>query len=195
MQPIEGFGVPQSIEPQVIALSTYLKSASVTTLEIFENPYEPWEILGFLDAEATSQNIDNQIVKSHKLYVNEKVAQLLEKEKYSRMYDMIFRNYLEATECVQFVPTPLYGQNSHFTEMAVLSAVVLEKKQIIPGLSGFTAYITDERLEEEEEKRSFSVFKRTDINKRTRIMLGPASFVNHDCDPNCQLVFLPVIFM
>ena len=188
LQPIESFGEPQSIEPHVCAPQC-LKIASVTTLKIIENVFEPWEILGFLDAQATSEIIDNELVKSHKLCVNDNVAQLLEEDKYRKLYEMIFRSYLEATEYVQFVPTPLYGQNSNFTELAVLSTVVLEKKQVIPGLTGFTAYITDERLEEEEEKRSFSVLKRTEMNKKTRIMLGPASFVNHDCDPNCQLVF------
>ena len=156
---------------------------SEKTQDFQEESYEPWRILGYLDAMATESLIDNCFVKSHKLCVLENAPELLKNERHQKLYNIIYRSYLESTEFVKYVPTPMYGDNCVYTQMAVVAVDTIKKGKQIGGLSGFTAVMWENDLTPEME---FSVFKVQNNSEKAKIMLGPASFVNHDCNPNCR---------
>ena len=61
----------------------------------------------------------------------------------------------------------------------------MKSKTILAGLKRFTAKISDEKLLED---MSFSVFAPANNYKHNRFMLGPASFINHVCDPNARFI-------
>ena len=66
-----------------------------------------------------------------------------------------------------------------------IAAIDLKEKEVINFLKGVCATLS---AEEEESLRSqkldFSVIL-SDRKKKSRLFLGPAAFVNHDCSPNC----------
>ena len=95
-----------------------------------------------------------------------------------------WRSYLESMQNVKYVPTDAFGVNEKFTQMAVLTVVVFKADEFINGLDGYTANVEQGILTQE---MAFSVFRRND--KYERLMLGPASFINHSCNPNCQWVW------
>ena len=190
---------PFTEERAVVTEQSPMKRATVTSVNIVESNFVPnmddpiesnfeeWEVLGFLDARATEQLVDNVFTKSHKLCVHPNVPQLLKKEKTEKLYRSLYWAYLESTEKVQYIKTPLFGNNSEYDEMAVVTVEAIKKKTVITGLNGYLATVKNEVLEQRKELE-FSVFGGSEVQNKTRIMLGPASFVNHDCNPNCRLV-------
>ena len=84
-------------------------------------------------------------------------------------------------EFIKYVPTPMFGNNLNFTEMSVVTLEPFLAKTTIEGLVGYTATVEKGTLSSDME---FSVFAKN--ARQERIMLGPASFVNHSCKPNSR---------
>ena len=104
-----------------------------------------------------------------------------------QMFELLQKCYSDSMAYVSFVPTQRYGSNDDFCHFAVLAEEPMEPKQLIPGLHGHVArYPNDMELTSDME---FSVFGPSAVNSATRLMLGPASFVNHDCNPNARFAF------
>ena len=97
----------------------------------------------------------------------------------------MFKSYLDSLENVSFLTTSKYEEQDGFTQMRVVAKKKFRPKTVISGLQGFTETVSDDELTED---MSFSVFAPTTNFKSTRIMLGPASFVNHECNPNARYV-------
>ena len=97
----------------------------------------------------------------------------------------MFKSYLDSLENVSFLTTSKYEPQDGFTQMRVVAKKKFRPKTVISGLEGFTETVSDDEL---TEGMSFSVFAPTNNFKSTRIMLGPASFVNHECNPNARYV-------
>ncbi|RPB24182.1 hypothetical protein L211DRAFT_213576 [Terfezia boudieri ATCC MYA-4762] len=59
--------------------------------------------------------------------------------------------------------------------------------ETIKFLAGCMLLMTDEEEENLDDSSDFSVIC-TSRMKGTSVLLGPARFVNHDCDPNCKFI-------
>ena len=67
-----------------------------------------------------------------------------------------------------------------------IAAIDLKEKEVLNCLKGVcTTLSADEQESLRSQKLDFSVIfsQRT---KKSRLFLGPAAFVNHDCSPNCM---------
>ena len=73
---------------------------------VVDDKFPAWQFLGFLDAHVTESFIDSAFVKNHKLCCHDNVVELISQNQ--KLYDLIYRAYLESTEFVQYTPTPLY---------------------------------------------------------------------------------------
>ena len=145
-----------------------------------------WQILGFIDAELTEKLIDCQTLETHKLCFHSDFQSLLMRDpKAKALYTQMFKSYLDSLENVSFLTTSKYEPQDGFTQMRVVAKKKFRPKTVISGLEGFTETVSDDELTED---MSFSVFAPTNNFKSTRIMLGPASFVNHECNPNARYV-------
>ena len=145
-----------------------------------------WQILGFIDAELTEKLIDCQTLETHKLCFHSDFQSLLLRDpKAKALYTQMFKSYLDSLENVSFLTTSKYEPQDGFTQMRVVAKKKFRPKTVISGLEGFTETVSDDELTED---MSFSVFAPTNNFKSTRIMLGPASFVNHECNPNARFV-------
>ena len=135
-----------------------------------------WQILGFIDAELTEKLIDCQTLETHKLCFHSDFQSLLLRDpKAKALYTQMFKSYLDSLENVSFLTTSKYEPQDGFTQMRVVAKKKFRPKTVISGLEGFTETVSDDELTED---MSFSVFAPTNNFKSTRIMLGPASFVN-----------------
>ena len=145
-----------------------------------------WQILGFIDAELTEKLIDCQTLETHKLCFHSGFQSLLLRDpKAKALYTQMFKSYLDSLENVSFLTTSKYEPQDGFTQMRVVAKKKFRPKTVISGLEGFTETVSDDELTED---MSFSVFAPRNNFKSTRIMLGPASFVNHECNPNARYV-------
>ena len=145
-----------------------------------------WQILGFIDAELTEKLIDCQTLETNKLCFHSDFQSLLLRDpKAKALYTQMFKSYLDSLENVSFLTTSKYEPQDGFTQMRVVAKKKFRPKTVISGLEGFTETVSDDELTED---MSFSVFAPTNNFKSTRIMLGPASFVNHECNPNARYV-------
>ena len=145
-----------------------------------------WQVLGFIDAELTEKLIDCQTLETHKLCFHSDFQSLLLRDpKAKALYTQMFKSYLDSLENVSFLTTSKYEPQDGFTQMRVVAKKKFRPKTVISGLEGFTETVSDDELTED---MSFSVFAPTNNFKSTRIMLGPASFVNHECNPNARYV-------
>ena len=129
--------------------------------------------------------IDGYEIHTHKFCIDPNFEMFIKKSRTNSLFNLVTGSYLQSLNYADIVPTERFGKNSSFTEMAVLSGGNIVPKTIIPGLKGFLAKILEEELLED---MSFSVFAPTNNYKNTCIMLGPASFINHDCDPNGRYI-------
>ena len=145
-----------------------------------------WQILGFIDAELTEKLIDCQTLETHKLCFHSDFQSLLLRDpKAKALYTQMFKSYLDSLENVSSLTTSKYEPQDGFTQMRVVAKKKFRPKTVISGLEGFTETVSDDELTED---MSFSVFAPANNFKSTRIMLGPASFVNHECNPNARYV-------
>ena len=146
--------------------------------------YETWRILGFLDAKITEQLIDDVFTKSHKLCEHPDVEQLISSDKkHEKFFSMIYTNYIQSMEFVRYVKIPSYGNYTSFSEMTVVAIEDIQKDTEIGDMKGFGAKVKKDQLPQSSQ---FSYFKRLGINDM--VMLGPASFINHNCEPNCEYI-------
>ena len=145
-----------------------------------------WQILGFIDADLTEKLIDCETLETHKLcFHSDFQSLLLSDPKAKALYTQMFKSYLDSLENVSFLTTSKYEPQDGFTQMRVVAKKKFRPKTVISGLQGFIETVSDDELTED---MSFSVFAPTTNFKSTRIMLGPASFVNHECNPNARYV-------
>ena len=141
-------------------------------------------IPGFLDAKITEQLIDDVFTKSHKLCEHPDVEQLISSDKkHEKFYSMIYTSYIQSMEFVRYVKIPSYGNYTSFSEMAVVAIEDIQKDTEIGGMKGFDAKVKKDQLPQSSQ---FSYFKRLGINDM--VMLGPASFINHNCEPNSEYI-------
>ena len=145
----------------------FISSVSITTVHvhqactdvIYKVHQTQWQILAFIDAEVTEKYIDGGEVATHKLCVHPNFELFLNKSTTNaKLLNLVTDAYLRALDYADTVPTKRFGENSSFTEMAILSRGKVKSRTIIPGLNGFTATILDEELLED---MSFSVFAPT----------------------------------
>ena len=142
-----------------------------------------WQVLGYIDAHITETFIDSLEIKTHKLVKHHNIKSFLKLPRNQKLHTMIRDAYIESFQNLDIVPTNKFGQNVNFTEMAVISRNAFKPKVLITGLRGCTAKIDERDLLDD---MTFSVFAPTTNCKHSRIRLGPASFVNHDCNPNSR---------
>ncbi|KZT56195.1 hypothetical protein CALCODRAFT_322500 [Calocera cornea HHB12733] len=96
-----------------------------------------------------------------------------------------FQIYLP-TSHFEFVPTERYTAHTEKNELAVRSTAPFETGKIISGLCGVLVALTNEENEELRGGQDFSIVVNVHT-KRFFILLGPARFVNHDCNPNVKM--------
>ena len=137
-----------------------------------------------MDAKITEQLIDDVFTKSHKLCEHPDVEQLISSDKkHEKIFSMIYTSYIQSMEFVRYVKIPSYGNYTSFSEMAVVAIEDIQKDTEIGGMKGFGAKVKKDQLPQSSQ---FSYFKRLGINDM--VMLGPASFINHNCEPNCEYI-------
>ena len=85
-------------------------------------------------------------------------------------------------EVVSFLEKEKYHKEKTCSELGVFTKKAIRKNQIIPGLIGMTALCPPYL------KKDFSVLGNKSKKKTERILLGPASFNNHACQPNAEFM-------
>ncbi|KAG8885776.1 Histone-lysine N-methyltransferase set9 [Tulasnella sp. 331] len=98
---------------------------------------------------------------------------------------------------IEIACTSRYTWKTGKKELCILATAVLKKGDIIPELKGSLADLTQEEDDELRRtdrrggengiSRDFSVIH-SKARGHNQLFLGPARFVNHDCNPNCRLV-------
>ncbi|KIJ26938.1 hypothetical protein M422DRAFT_132213, partial [Sphaerobolus stellatus SS14] len=106
-----------------------------------------------------------------------------------------FELYLP-TGCIEISHTSRYSHRTGKSELCILATNPLKVGQVITDLKGSLAHLTAEEDEELKRtdtrrrdggtRRDFSVIHSNQKNK-SHLFLGPARFVNHDCDHNVEL--------
>lgn len=95
---------------------------------------------------------------------------------------------------IEIAHTSRYSHHTGKSELCVLATRPLSPGQVIFELKGSMANLTDEEDKElkragmvdSDIRRDFSVIHSKSM-KKNHLFLGPARFVNHDCDNNCEL--------
>ena len=134
-----------------------------------------WKELALADAVATKDLIDKKGVHSHKvleLTFRQKVNPILLK--------LLKKEYLDTLKHFK-ISTVDYLPRQKFTNLGVFALSDIDAGCEIP-LIGFLAEIREE--DSFPEDANVSVFQRKD----EELMLGPLSFVNHSCFPNCSYI-------
>ena len=142
-----------------------------------------WQVLGYIDAHITETFIESLEIKAHKLVEHHNIKSFLKLPRNQKLQTMIRDAYIDSFQNLDIVTTNKFSQNVKFTEMVVISRNALKPKILMTGLRGYTAKIDEPDLLDD---MTFSVFAPTTNCKYSRIMLGPASFVNHNCNPNSR---------
>ncbi|KAL0577311.1 histone lysine methyltransferase Set9 [Marasmius crinis-equi] len=95
---------------------------------------------------------------------------------------------------IEISHTSRYSHRTGKSELCILATKILLPGSVITELKGSMANLTDEEdrelkrtgLENSDIRRDFSVIHSKSM-KKNHLFLGPARFVNHDCDNNCEL--------
>ncbi|KAI3618592.1 histone-lysine n-methyltransferase set9 [Moniliophthora roreri] len=95
---------------------------------------------------------------------------------------------------IEISHTSRYSHRTGKSELCILATKSLAPGTVITELKGSMANLTDEEdrelkrtdLRTSDIRRDFSVIHSKSM-KKNHLFLGPARFVNHDCDNNCEL--------
>ncbi|KAG6849992.1 hypothetical protein H0H93_002782 [Arthromyces matolae] len=95
---------------------------------------------------------------------------------------------------IEIAHTSRYSHRTGKSELCILATRHLAAGTVITELKGSMANLTDEEdkelkrtdLRSSDIRRDFSVIHSKQM-KKNHLFLGPARFVNHDCDNNCEL--------
>ncbi|KAF8967844.1 hypothetical protein BDZ97DRAFT_472657 [Flammula alnicola] len=95
---------------------------------------------------------------------------------------------------IEIAHTSRYSHHTGKSELCILATRNLAPGTVITELKGSMANLTDEEdkelkrtdLRNSDIRRDFSVIHSKSM-KKNHLFLGPARFVNHDCDNNCEL--------
>ena len=142
-----------------------------------------WQTLAVIENCLTSNMVDTEDVKSHKIRVN-----LSESSKQKALRSKTGVSMREAYELVsasvEFKPFETnFSRDVGFTSFGVFAKEFIPQKTLIEGLVGFLAPISTADIKKGEN--DFSIFA---SKKGSMMMLGPASFINSSCKPNCMYV-------
>ncbi|KAJ7217941.1 hypothetical protein GGX14DRAFT_438985 [Mycena pura] len=96
--------------------------------------------------------------------------------------------------CIEIAHTSRYAHHTGKSELCILATRNLAPGSVITELKGSMANLTDEEdrelkrtdLRNSDIRRDFSVIHSKQM-KKNHLFLGPARFVNHDCNNNCEL--------
>ncbi|KAF9230702.1 hypothetical protein BU15DRAFT_68975 [Melanogaster broomeanus] len=96
--------------------------------------------------------------------------------------------------CIEIAHTSRYSHKTGKSELCILATRPLSPGIVIVELKGSMAYLSKEEdrelkrtdLRNVDIRRDFSVIHSRQM-KKNHLFLGPARFVNHDCDNNCEL--------
>ncbi|PPQ63493.1 hypothetical protein CVT24_005150 [Panaeolus cyanescens] len=96
--------------------------------------------------------------------------------------------------CIEIAHTSRYSHRTGKSELCILATRNLAPGAVITELKGSMANLTEEEdkelkrtdLRNSDIRRDFSVIHSKSM-KKNHLFLGPARFVNHDCDNNCEL--------
>ncbi|KJA29035.1 hypothetical protein HYPSUDRAFT_128244 [Hypholoma sublateritium FD-334 SS-4] len=95
---------------------------------------------------------------------------------------------------IEIAHTSRYSHHTGKSELCILATRNLAVGAVVTELKGSMANLTDEEdkelkrtdLRNSDIRRDFSVIHSKSM-KKNHLFLGPARFVNHDCDNNCEL--------
>ncbi|KAF9481536.1 hypothetical protein BDN70DRAFT_876184 [Pholiota conissans] len=95
---------------------------------------------------------------------------------------------------IEIAHTSRYSHHTGKSELCILATRNLAVGSVVTELKGSMANLTDEEDKELKRtdlrncdiRRDFSVIHSKSM-KKNHLFLGPARFVNHDCDNNCEL--------
>ncbi|TFK44803.1 hypothetical protein BDQ12DRAFT_742260 [Crucibulum laeve] len=95
---------------------------------------------------------------------------------------------------IEIAHTSRYSHRTGKSELCILATRFMPPGTVITELKGSMANLTDEEDKELKRtdlstcdiRRDFSVIHSKQM-KKNHLFLGPARFVNHDCDNNCEL--------
>ena len=155
--------------------------------ECLKRQPERWDLwLGAIDADLTHNFLDqgrNLWERSHKYTSVPRdifsLAWELNNKKAVMWYQNLQKSYLASFQFVEYVITEKYRRNFDTVDFTVRAKVEIKKGTTITGLDGYFAPYY-------EGRPKFSMFGASDNVDEERIMLGPASFVNHSCNPNAK---------
>ncbi|KAG2150858.1 hypothetical protein DEU56DRAFT_728307 [Suillus clintonianus] len=96
--------------------------------------------------------------------------------------------------CIEIAHTSRYSHRTGKSELCILATRPLAPGVVIIELKGSMAHLSTEEDKELKRtdlrnidiRRDFSVIHSRQM-KKNHLFLGPARFVNHDCDNNCEL--------
>lgn len=96
--------------------------------------------------------------------------------------------------CIEIAHTSRYSHRTGKSELCILATRSLAPGVVIIELKGSMAHLSKEEDKELKRtdlrnidiRRDFSVIHSRQM-KKNHLFLGPARFVNHDCDNNCEL--------
>ncbi|KAJ6499190.1 hypothetical protein C8R45DRAFT_821212 [Mycena sanguinolenta] len=96
--------------------------------------------------------------------------------------------------CIEIAHTSRYSHHTGKAELCILATRNLGPGMVITELKGSMANLSDEEdkelkrtdLRNSDIRRDFSVIHSKQM-KKNHLFLGPARFVNHDCNNNCEL--------
>ena len=141
-----------------------------------------FKFLAHCDALVTAEYLDSKTIKSHKVPVEKPSAEEKKIPEFKKVEEDLREAYLKSMEEVEFLEKEKYQKEKQYSELGVYSKKTIRKQQIIPGLIGIAAQCP------ENFKIDFSVLGNKGRRKPERVMLGPASFINHACRPNAEWI-------
>ena len=141
-----------------------------------------FKFLAHADEVVTTEYLDSAKIKSHKIQTDKPTDDEIKLPEFKKVIKELREAYLKSMEEVSFLEKEKYNKEKTYSELGVFTKKAIRKSQTIPGLIGMTALCPPNL------KIDFSVLGNKGKKKTERIMLGPASFINHACQPNAEFV-------